>query len=67
MFFAANLGMIVLERKISTASLQAFGSGLAQMINKTDNPISYKQARFYMTGSALSLFAFMAVLEFGYA
>ncbi|MCC2616339.1 hypothetical protein LJ739_08815 [Aestuariibacter halophilus] len=67
MFFAANLGMIILERKISTASLQAFGSDLAQMINKTDNPNSYKQARIYMVGSAFSLFAFMALLEFGYA
>jgi hypothetical protein len=67
MFFAANLGMIVLERKISTASLQAFGSDLAKMFNKTDNPNSYKQARVYMVGSTLSIFAFMALLEFGYA
>ncbi len=66
-FFAANLGMIVLERKISTASLQAFCSGLVRMFNKTDNPNSYKQARFYMIGSALSLFAFMALLKFGHA
>ncbi|WP_022943674.1 hypothetical protein [Pseudoalteromonas ruthenica] len=67
MFFAANLGMLVLERKISTASLHAFASGLAQMINKKDNPSSYKQARVYMAGSVLSLFAFMTLFEFGYA
>lgn len=67
MFFAANLGMIVLEQKISIGSLQAFGSGLAKMLNKSDNPNSYKQARVYLVGSAVSFFAFMALLEFGYA
>ena len=67
MFFGANLVMIALERKISTASLHVFCSGLAQIINKTNNPNSYKRARIYLVGSALSLFSFMALLEFGYA
>ena len=67
MFFGINLGMVVLERKISTASGQIFVSGLAKMLNKTDNPNSYKQARVYLVGSVFSLLAFMALLEFGYA
>ncbi|ALQ56801.1 hypothetical protein PI2015_3565 [Pseudoalteromonas issachenkonii] len=67
MFFGINLGMVVLERKISTASGQTFVSGLAKMLNKTENPHSYKQSRVYLVGSVVSLLAFMALLEFGYS
>ncbi|MFT2089951.1 hypothetical protein [Paraglaciecola sp. 2405UD69-4] len=67
MYFGVNLAMIVLERKISASSIQSLGSELAKMINETDNPDSYKQARIYLVGSVLSLLAFFALLEFGYA
>lgn len=67
MFFGINLGMVVLERKISTANGQTFVSGLVKMLNKIENPNSYKQTRIYLVGSVVSLLAFMALLEFGYA
>lgn len=67
MFFAANFAMIALESKMTTSSLQAVGSGLVKILNKSDNPTSYKQARIYLVGSVLSLLSFMVLLEFGYA
>ncbi|MEP4888855.1 MAG: hypothetical protein ABJV04_02415 [Aliiglaciecola sp.] len=67
MYFAANLAMVVLEKRISVTSLKSFNSGIVKILNKKGNPQGYKQARIYLCGSILSLFAFMAFLGFGYA
>ena len=67
MFFGINLAMIILEQKSITSKSKDKLSEIFKVLSETENPNSYKHARFYLLGTIVSFLMFAIFLEFGYA
>ena len=64
MFFGLNLVMLVLEKQLAPSSLKQAIMGFACMLNREENPTSYRKMRVYFWGSILSILGFMVFLVF---